>query len=429
MSVKTLLMPFITQRMLSRKRLLAKRERAESLRAKQGRPHTLMYFHQVDDPYSALVVQVLGKLMAAYDVTLQVHLVSPPPDAAAPERDKLVAYSRTDATHLARYWGLVFEDPGQQPKPEAVGQASLLLLNAIEAGVFVDDAQAITHTLWQGLPLPPGPAATLAKLKEHQSLADRLRERLGHYLGGMLYYEGEWYWGIDRLYHLEERWRGLGLARKPGHGFLFPRIPDLKLEQPASAANEIDFFFSFRSPYSAIVAPRVFELARLTGVRVNLKFVLPMVMRGLPVPAPKRQYIVHDTAREAHARGIPFGRLNDPVGAPAERALAIMPLAIAQTRGEQFVLSFMQGVWAEGMDAGSDKGLRIICDRAGLDWGDVQLALQDGTWRAQAEANRELLFSLGLWGVPSFRVGNTVTWGQDRLWLLQQALLATPQAV
>ena len=31
------------------------------------------------------------------------------------------------------------------------------------------------------------------------------REKLGHYSGAMFYYGGEWYWGVDRVYHLEER--------------------------------------------------------------------------------------------------------------------------------------------------------------------------------------------------------------------------------
>jgi 2-hydroxychromene-2-carboxylate isomerase len=40
-----------------------------------------------------------------------------------------------------------------------------------------------------------------------------------------------------------------------------------------------------------------------------------------------------------------------------------------------------------------------------------------------AEANREELFGLGLWGVPSFRVnGNDAHWGQDRLWVIEQEL-------
>jgi 2-hydroxychromene-2-carboxylate isomerase len=149
-----------------------------------------------------------------------------------------------------------------------------------------------------------------------------------------------------------------------------------------------------------------------------------MVMRGLPVPRNKRAYIARDAAREAFVRGIPFGRLNDPVGRPTERGLALMPLAESLGRGEDYVLSFMHGVWAQGLDAGSDRGLRTIAERADLPWEQCRQALQDEAWRTTAEANRQALFDLGLWGVPSFRVHDTAVWGQDRLWALQDALLA-----
>ena len=29
------------------------------------------------------------------------------------------------------------------------------------------------------------------------------RTALKHYSGGMFHYEGEWYWGVDRLHYLE----------------------------------------------------------------------------------------------------------------------------------------------------------------------------------------------------------------------------------
>ena len=37
----------------------------------------------------------------------------------------------------------------------------------------------------------------------------RLAE-LGHYSGATFYYAGEWYWGVDRLFHLEARLQELG---------------------------------------------------------------------------------------------------------------------------------------------------------------------------------------------------------------------------
>ena len=417
-------MPVISQHLLSRDRLLRQRERAERVRARGARPHLLHYFHQVDDPYSALAASILPRLLARYDIQLLAHLVGTPPDNAAPERAKLIAYSRRDAQLLARHWGLAFEEAAEQPTERDCARASVQLLAAIEAGDFVDRAGPLSDSLWRGTvhgdpPTPQAQASALAHLEQ----ANALRKRLGHYLGATFYYAGEWYWGIDRLHHLEQRLQALGLARQGVNDLLF--APAVDLSNPVSLVSPppIDFFFSLRSPYSAIVAQRVFDLGQRTGAEVRLRYLLPMVMRGLPVPREKRSYISQDAAREAFVRGIPFGRLNDPVGRPTERGLALMPLAERLGKGQDYVLSFMRGVWAEGIDTGSDRGLRSIAERAGLSWDDARRALQDEAWRERAEQNRREMFTLGLWGVPSFKVGERAVWGQDRLWAVQEELL------
>ena len=431
MSIKSLLMPVISQRLLSRERVLKRRAKAERLRLARRAPHQIHYFHQVDDPYSALAAAALAQLAERYGVDICPHVVGPPADSAAPDRARLIAYSRKDAQRLADRVGLSFADTGAQPPASALARAAGLLVCAIGSGRFVELAGPVSASLWKGdsglyrgalTDLPCADAATVAM---HIATADALRQRLGHYLGGMFFYAGEWYWGIDRLHHLEQRLQDLGLQRPGVLGAMFPLIPDL--QQPVQPARilPIDFFVSLRSPYSAIVAPRVFELGRRTGAPVRVRYVLPMVMRGLPVPLAKRRYISQDAAREAFAHGTPFGRVNDPVGRPTERGLALLALAERLGRAESYLLSFMQGVWAEGIDAGSDRGLRRIAERAGLDWGEALIALKDGAWRVTAEDNRQAMFTLGLWGVPSFQVGATAVWGQDRLWAVQDALLQT----
>jgi 2-hydroxychromene-2-carboxylate isomerase len=215
-------------------------------------------------------------------------------------------------------------------------------------------------------------------------------------------------------------------AQHPGvDDLMFPPGVDRVEALPLARPQSIDFSFSLRSPYSAIVAPRVFELGRLAGAPVRLRFVLPMVMRGLPVARAKRTYISLDAAREAYMRGIAFGCVNDPVGRPTERGLALIPLAERAGLGQSYVISFMRGVWAEGIDAGSNRGLRKIAERAGLSWADALAALGDDAWRRTAEDNRAEMFGLGLWGVPSFRVGETAVWGQDRLWAVEEALASS----
>jgi 2-hydroxychromene-2-carboxylate isomerase len=121
---------------------------------------------------------------------------------------------------------------------------------------------------------------------------------------------------------------------------------------------------------------------------------------------------------------MPFGTVVDPVGRGAERGLAVLHHAIQAGNGIEFVESFLRGVFAEGIDAASEGGLNRLAARAGLDRALVERALQDESWREVAEANREELFGLGLWGVPSFRVdANRPHWGQDRLWTIEQELL------
>ena len=428
MSLKSLLMPAISQRFLSNDRLMKQRARAERTRLAQGEAHQVHYFHQVDDPYSALAAACLPRLLERYDISITAHVVGPPPDSAAPERDKLIAYSRKDAQLLASRWGLKFHDSGAQPAPHDVALATCLLVTAIRDGRFVEVAGQLSSDLWQrpAALAESGPAvdaAYAADAARHVAESNALRQRLGHYLGATFFYGGEWYWGIDRLHHLEGRLQTLGAQRPGTVGLMFAPRADLQKQVQLAAPAAIDFFVSLRSPYSAIVASRVFELGKRTGAQVRLRFVLPMVMRGLPVPAGKRLYISLDAAREAWVRGIAFGRLNDPVGKPTERGLALIPFAERAGKGEGYLLSFMRGVWAEGMDAGSDSGLRKIVERAGLDWGEARAALKDEGWRKTAEQNRADMFSLGLWGVPSFHVGDVAVWGQDRLWAVEDELL------
>jgi 2-hydroxychromene-2-carboxylate isomerase len=415
--------------------LLKKRDSAELKRVKLGQRHQLHYFHQVDDPYSALTASILAALLARYDLELVAHVVGPPPNDAAPEREKLIAYSRRDAQMLANHYGLKFIDTDAQPSAISLDWTTARLVKAIQTGHFTELVGPLSDALWCAESTSPdcsldstlSDLATRTEVTKHLEASMALRQDLGHYLGATFYYAGEWYWGIDRLYHLERRLQTLGLAQAGVHDVMFAPDEDLQEAQANSCPAPIDFYFSLRSPYTAIVAERVFNLGRLTGAPVRLRYVLPMVMRGLSVPKNKRMYIALDTAREAFERNIPFGRLNDPLGRPTERGLSLMPYAEREGRGQLYVLSFLRGVWAEGLDAGGDRGLRIIVERSGLSWAQAQVELKKDAWRKTAEENRLELFSVGLWGVPSFRVDDLTVWGQDRLWAVQKVLLSDTQ--
>ncbi len=421
MSIRSFLISRVAETITSPDRQNKARARAERSRQAAGEPHRVDYFHQASDPYSCLLAQVLPQLAARYDVELRCHLVSAPPDWAAPERAKLDAYARIDAERLAARTGLVFSDPGVPPSSARLAQAEAALAHSLRAGRFVQDAAGISTALWAGAALP----AATEEASSPKAVGDAMRAKLGHYLGGTFHYGGEWYWGLDRLHYLEERLSALGVrnADTPaGAIYAQPASPSPDAAALPAKGSELHFYLSFRSPYTYLAAARVKALADAYGVALRLRFVLPMVMRGLPVPPAKRNYITLDAAREARRVGVPFGRVADPVGRPVERGYSLLPWAIAQGRGYDYCLAFMRGVWSQGIDAGSDTGMRRIVECAGLDWRDAQSRLGNDDWRAEAEANRQELFGLGLWGVPCFRFGDTTAWGQDRLWVIEDAI-------
>jgi 2-hydroxychromene-2-carboxylate isomerase len=394
--------------------------RAATLRRIRNARPRVLYFHQIDDPYSHLTAQLLPALADLYDVEFVPHLVPAPVPAAAPEAARLEAYARKDAALLATMHGLIFQGM-RTPDEGAVRAIAGHLAGASTVQVFAQQAIELGNALWTGAPISP----TAEDGQTALARGAALRQRLGHYLGATFYFEGEWYWGLDRLPYLETR---LALFRKRGAA-LIVKSPDVGEAADSPTGSVIDFFLSFRSPYTYLAANRVQQLAARHGATVRLRFVLPMVMRGLPVPRTKQIYIMRDTKREAERLGMPFGRVVDPVGPGVERGLAVLHHAIAEGCGAEFAESFLRGVFAEGVDATTEAGLLKVAARAGLSAAQVNAALADPSWRAVAEANRVELFDLGLWGVPSFRVdGCDAHWGQDRLWAVERDLATAVHA-
>lgn len=384
----------------------ARHEHAERERRRRGLPHRIEFFHEAGEPHSELMRVGLARIQARHEVEIVEHPVGAPADWATSEPALRSDWARIDAERLAERAGLTRSFP------------------AVPDGV--------------------APRASDADL----AAGAARRSRLGHFLSGVAWYGNDWYLGVDRLHFLDDRLTGLGARRPDDHtpapwrepSFAAGSSPRQPAAPPAadpparsgptismpSAARAVTlhFYLSFRSPYTAVAAPRVVELAERYGAELELRYLLPMVMRKLPVPRQKALAFVRDAAREARYHGVAFGRIVDPVGRPVERGYALMPWARAEGRGADFVLAFLDGVWARGVDAGSDRGLKQIVERSGLSWERGRKELGNPAWRAEAERNALELRSLGLWGVPCFRVGDQVTWGQDRLWFVEEALRA-----
>ena len=186
----------------------------------------------------------------------------------------------------------------------------------------------------------------------------------------------------------------------------------------------VDFFFSFRSPYSYLAGPRAFALRDTFDIELEYRGVIPMAMRGQSVPRAKQLHTLRDVAREADRLGLPFGRIHDPLGRGAMRCLAVAEHARDEGREREFVLEASRGIWSEAMDVSRDGPLREICERAGLNWSGCAAALDDPEARATVDASTAALDELGHWGVPVFAFDGELYWGQDRIEDLERTLRA-----
>jgi 2-hydroxychromene-2-carboxylate isomerase len=423
MGIKAFVVSRVADALMGETRLLEARAKAEASRKKAGAPHVISYFHQVDDPYSHLAAQALAILAARYKVEIAVYLVGPPADWATPERAFLNEYARLDAARLAQASGLSFPAGAMAPNTEAIGAAQSAISAILNVPDCLQQIVKIGTDLWAGKSVSTELSTQAVETSIAQGQAER--ERLGHFMSAMIHYGGEWYWGLDRLHYLEKRLVGLGLLGQGATNqaiWLPPLTPRLDAHQSGRTTPVIEFFLSFRSPYTYIATKRAKALADAYGAELRLRFVLPMVMRGLAVPPIKSRYFSLDTAREARRLGVPFGKICDPLGKPVERGYALLPWAIAQGKGYEFCLSFMEKVWSQGVDAGTDAGLENIVVDAGLDWNIARSLIGNDDWRSEAEDNRLALLELGHWGVPCFKLGGTIVWGQDRLWVIEDAM-------
>ena len=418
---------------ISDARLARQRIRRETRRQTDQRPHVVEYFHQVDDGYSHLALQTLAALVSTYDIDLVVHLVPGLRDDNIPEPALLQDMSRWDAAAIAPAYGLRFPDTAALPAP-ALCELALAILAMLDSRSFFTLGVSVSECLWRadaaGLHALAAQIGTAPPSAVAQKL-DKGRARraaLKHYSGAMFYYEGEWYWGVDRLHHLEARLRDLAALRDAHAPQVAPK-PRIATDFPAgAAAMTLEYYVSLRSPYTALSWPPTLALARAAGVRLDVRPVLPMVMRGVPATFEKAFYVWKDVKREARDLGVSFGNFYDPIGKPIQQGLGLYVWAARQGRGNDVIGAFLQAAFAKGINTNSRAGMRRVVEMAGLEWSEAKAHLDDPSWQDMVEANRKTLYDLGIWGVPSYRLldrdGRQVlgVWGQDRLWLVAQKI-------
>lgn len=211
-----------------------------------------------------------------------------------------------------------------------------------------------------------------------------------------------------------------------------------------AAPLAFDVFWSFRSPYSYLVTPRLVDLVATHDVTCNVRIVYPIAVRKADfftsVDPQWMFYLLKDSYRTAQFLGMDFAWPRpDPVYMdPATRSYPreqphihrLSHLGIAATergKGLAFIHEISTLIWnGKTRDWHEGDHLAEATARAGLDLAelDAAVAADVAGYAAKIEANQAAQTAAGHYGVPLMALDGEPFFGQDRfdqlVWRLKQ---------
>jgi 2-hydroxychromene-2-carboxylate isomerase len=183
----------------------------------------------------------------------------------------------------------------------------------------------------------------------------------------------------------------------------------------------IEVWIEYASTYSYLTVSRIGRQAAQLGLTLDWQpFFLPPVREhhGLGFPFPeasaKTAHMWRDLERRAAKLGIPYRRPSVyPVNSlPAAR------VALAGKQGgwcQRFTEEVFRLHWTEGCLIGTDDNLRKALGTLELDADEVLRVANSPENKEALKAQAPRAIERGIFGAPSFVVGNELFWGDDRL--------------
>jgi 2-hydroxychromene-2-carboxylate isomerase len=187
--------------------------------------------------------------------------------------------------------------------------------------------------------------------------------------------------------------------------------------------RELEFWYEFASTYSYPAAMRIAALATRAGVAVRWRpFLLGPIFGSqgwtdspFNIYPVKGRYMWRDLERICEAEGLP---LNLPPLRFPQNGLKAARLALA---GEAagWTANFSRAVYTanfgEQKDISDDAMLGAILEKLGVDASAAFAAANTAENKDKLKSQTGEAMARGLFGAPSFTVGEELFWGNDRL--------------
>ncbi len=192
-----------------------------------------------------------------------------------------------------------------------------------------------------------------------------------------------------------------------------------------------DFYFDFGSPAAYLAYTQLPKLSAATGAQAQL---MPMLLGGVfqatgnaspaTVPA-KGRYVFVDFKRFANSYGVPLN--TNPHFPIITTTLMRMATGLQMQNDPQltmFLDTVFKAIWVDAQNMNEPAVVAQVLTQAGLDAAALLALANAQTTKDQLKSVTVRAVERGVFGAPTFFVGDDMFWGQDRIEQVKAALLA-----
>ena len=186
--------------------------------------------------------------------------------------------------------------------------------------------------------------------------------------------------------------------------------------------STIEFWFDFGSNYSYLSTMRIEKAATAAGVRIHWQpFLLGPVFQSFDwntspfvLHKAKGDYVWRDMARECRKAGLAW---RQPTRFPRT---ALLPLRVAILGAQHgwmgaYCRRMMSLNFAQDRDIDAQDVVAQVLEQLGLPARDILDAAQSDANKLRLRQQTEAAVARGIFGAPTFFVGEEMFWGNDRL--------------
>jgi 2-hydroxychromene-2-carboxylate isomerase len=192
----------------------------------------------------------------------------------------------------------------------------------------------------------------------------------------------------------------------------------------------VDYYFAVVSPWSYLGDARLREIADRYGATLKHKPVNTALIfsrtGGLQLKDrsdQRKAYRMQELSRWRDHLGVELTL--EPRYFPTNDQLAARTVAAVRQSGEdpsELVHALMRACWVEDRDVAEASVVKSVLDTVGLESETLLARAESEECQNEVETNTEEAFSRGVFGVPTYLIGDQLFWGQDRLDFVERAL-------